>query len=367
MTDQPVPGEITNYKRTLGRLRRRLLGRHLWLARAALFGAGALATILLLIFAGRAFLNTKPGGYVRLGAKFLFPPTADLRQFNGRTNVLVLGKAGQGHTAPDLTDTVMIASFKHDSPEDLLLISIPRDIWFADLRAKLNSLYFFGNAREKEGGIVLSKSAVEEVVGVPVHYGLVVDFSGFTKIIDQVGGVDVEIEKSFMDERFPVPGREDDECGGDDLEFSCRYETVSFEAGLVHMSGETALKFARSRQSKDLQEGTDLARARRQQKVFGALSKKLASSEVFLSPRTLIGLWDTFLEITETDLPQELMPVLARTAFDARDNIRSTTIPEELLVTPPLSPDQDNLYVFVPSREDGSWEDVHAWVSSLLR
>ena len=55
-------------------------------------------------------------------------------------------------------------------------LSIPRDIWIESLRIKLNSAYYWGNERQENGGLILAKSSVEEIIGSPVHYAVVIDF-----------------------------------------------------------------------------------------------------------------------------------------------------------------------------------------------
>jgi len=113
---------------------------------------------------------------------------------------------------------------------------------------------------------VLAKSVAEEIVGIPVHYAVVVDFDFFQKVIDELGGIEVDVETDFVDDRYPIKGREDDLCNGDP-KFSCRYETVEFKKGLQFMDGGAALKFVRSRNAEG-DEGTDLARIARQEKVI---------------------------------------------------------------------------------------------------
>src|SRR5690606_21863522 len=137
------------------------------------------------------------------------------------------------------------------------------------------------------------------------------DFDGFTEVIDILGGVEVEVEKTFTDKKFPIPGREEDTCGltagpgQEEPEYLCRYETITFEKGVQMMDGKTALKFARSRHSEDPEEGNDLARGRRQQKVILAIKNKMLSGEIISSPSKLSQLWNKFWEITETGLSKE--------------------------------------------------------------
>jgi LCP family protein required for cell wall assembly len=245
------------------------------------------------------------------------------------------------------------------------MVSIPRDIWVDSLKAKVNSAYFFGKEKsngDSHAGIVSAKATVEEIVGVPIHYALVLDFSGFTRIIDELGGIEVNVENSFTDTQFPIPGRENDECNGD-LKYACRYETISFEKGTQMMDGQTALKFARSRHAEG-DEGTDFARAARQQKVIDGIKNKILSLGVIFSPEKINALAKVVEGSIETDMDDQAGAVLARVAFDARDNVQSFVLGEDLLYRPPISRLYQNQYVFVP--KSGDWKEIHSWIQSIL-
>lgn len=298
--------------------------------------------------------------FLSFAGNFLFLPEGAVDQYQGRTNVLILGKADG---EPELTDTLIVASIGRN--KDPVLISIPRDIWIDEFADKINSAYWRGNEKEDGGGLVLSKAMVGKIIGVPVHYSIVFDFNSFIKLIDILGGVEVEVERSFTDKRFPITGRENDECGGD-LEYNCRYETVSFEQGVELMNGERALKFARSRHSEDKLEGTDFARAKRQQKILKAVRNKLLSSEILFNPTKLKKIWDLFSINLETDLTEKQIGYLARAAFDSRNSVKNFTIPEELLFNPPYSKEYNNLYVFIPSSANQQWTEVHSWLKGIF-
>jgi len=302
------------------------------------------------------------GIYFSLARNFVFTPSGVVRQLDDRTNILILGKAGEGYTAPDLTDTMIVASVGQTEPK-MTFVSLPRDIWVEDLRAKLNSVYYWGNKKEDGGGLVLAKSVVEEIIGVPIHYAVVVDLNGLRELIDQVGGIEVNVERTFTDNEFPIPGKEDDQCGGDP-EYKCRYETIQFEKGLQFMNGETALKFVRSRHSEDLEEGTDLARASRQQLVLAALQNKVLSSRFLLNINNLKSFSGLLNKYIETDMSPDQEAYMARKIYDSRDDISSYVLPEELLENPPISDKYDNLYVFVPFA--GNWSDVQKWILGVL-
>lgn len=342
------------------KIKRRLL-RHLWFVRLCLFLGISLSFIALILLAGYFVGRTLFAEYMNLASDFIFTPAEKVRSIGGRTNVLILGKGGAGHDAPDLTDTIVFTSVDHNN-FSLSYISLPRDIWIAELRAKLNSIYYWGNQKEEGGGIILAKSTVEQILGEPVQYAVVVDFEGFKQIIDVLGGVEVEVENTFTDERYPVPGKENDECDGDP-QYSCRYETIFFEKGKMFMDGETALKFARSRNAEG-DEGTDFARAARQEKIISAVKNKLMSREIFLSPKKLIELKKVAERYIETDIDQSAFAILARRIIDSRERVSSRVLPEELLLNPPKSPRYDNLYVFVP--QSGDWEEIKKWTGCFL-
>ncbi|MFZ5845535.1 MAG: LCP family protein, partial [Patescibacteria group bacterium] len=237
------------------------------------------ASVLLVIFLTKIIVwgqrfEKQTGMTPTVLAGLVFDDGRNLKAFDGRTNVLVLGIAGGTHEGADLTDTMMVLSLAKE-PKKLVLISIPRDIWSDTLKDKINSAYHYGNEKKPGGGMILAKAIVEDVVGIPIHYGLLIDFSGFKELIDLVGGVKVKVSRSFTDPNFPISGRENDPCQGDP-KLACRYETVQFTAGEELMAGERALKYVRSRHAEG-EEGSDFARSRRQQEVFVALKDKLVS------------------------------------------------------------------------------------------
>ncbi len=302
--------------------------------------------IVLAIFVGFIlFLALKYGGLVK---SFLYSP-------RGEVNILVLGKGGIGHEAPDLTDTIIFVSI---SQKDVNLISLPRDLWIPEIRAKLNSAYYWGK-------LPLAKSTVEKIVGVPVEYGLVIDFSGFKKIVDALGGIEVEVKNSFVDEKYPIPGKEKDLCDGD-TEYKCRYEVVRFEKGKQVMDGDTALKFVRSRNAQG-EEGTDLAREARQQLVLGAIKDKVLSLKVLLNPRKVFALKNAVMEAIETDVDANTAASIGGLFFSARRSISSHLIPDELLVHPPISRTFDRQYVFIPKAGNGDWEEIGSWMKIVTQ
>ena len=353
----------------ISRLKRRFL-RNIWVARLAIFSLIILAIYLVSVFLGIIFNKIGISKYTGIVYDFVFTPEKKIATTAGRTDILIMGKAGEGHTAPDLTDTIIFVSVSHvDS--SVILLSLPRDIWIPSLRAKLNSAYYWGNQKQPPaqgasgpagGGLILAKSSTEEIVGKPIHYGIIVDFSGFKRIIDVLGGIKVEVQTSFIDEKYPIAGRENDECDGDP-DFKCRYESVKFDAGVQSMDGETALKFVRSRNAEG-DEGTDLARSARQQKVIAATKDRVLKPDVFLSPKKMLTLWKVTKDSIETDMDPSAVAILARRVVENGQKISSFVLPEEFLLKPPASSLYDNLYVFLP--RGGSWDGLHGWVDCVF-
>ena len=345
----------------LSRIKRKLF-QHVWLVRVGIIISLFAVVFLLGNLIITSTKNTTLGNYLSLAKNFIFTPEENIKSLEGRTNILILGKGGQNHNAPDLTDTIIFMSI--DGVNDKIsLISLPRDIWIPALRAKLNSTYYWGNQKQEDGGLKLTKSSVEEIVGQPVHYGLVVDFNGFEEIINIIDGVDVDVENTFTDTKFPIEGKENDECGGDP-DYLCRYETISFQKGLTKMNGDLALKYVRSRNSSG-DEGTDIARAQRQQKLIFAIKDKLLSKDVLLSPKILLKLKDASSKYVEADIDSSALAIMARRFYQAKNNVSSHVLSEEFLINPPKSVRYDNLYVFIPKNE--SWEEIQNWVECILK
>lgn len=280
-----------------------------------------------------------------------------LKYHDGRMNVLLLGIGGGTHTGADLTDTMMVLSVKSSS---LSLLSLPRDIWSDTLKDKINSAYHYGEEKKKGGGLTLAKAIVEDVVGISIHYSLVIDFSGFTKVIDLVGGVTLTVPHAFTDSQFPIEGKEDDVCNGDPT-LACRYEVVRFESGTQTMDGKRALTYVRSRQAEG-EEGSDFARSRRQQEVFVALKEKLMKPAVWVSSTRTRMLLRALEEATDTDMNiGEFFTVGKAIAIIDQQEIRRISL-DDLLYAPPSI--WYGRYVLIPKE---SFEAIHEFVENQLQ
>jgi polyisoprenyl-teichoic acid--peptidoglycan teichoic acid transferase len=297
----------------------------------------------------------------------LFKNEGDLKQKDGRINILLLGTGDDNHDGYNLTDTMIFLSLD-PSKKDIFLLPIPRDIWSDELKDKVNSAYAYGESKKAGGGGVLAKAVVSEITNLPVHYFIKVNFRAFEEIIDLLGGVDVNVENSFVDNKFPIAGKEKEECIPEDKEFKCRYETVSFEKGLTHMNGANALNYIRSRNAQG-SEGTDFARSKRQTNLLNAIKKKAFSIKTITDEKLLSSLTSTIMKNVNTDISPEEAVIFVKTALkfketEIRHGVLDWGDPQNgktgLLINPPLSEEYNYTWVLIP--RNNSWKEIHDYI-----
>jgi LCP family protein required for cell wall assembly len=325
----------------------------------------AIAIGLLIIFIafqvltrGMRFMRDtgmSPGTLLRLA----FDSGAPLKMADDRTNILLLGIPGGSRPGADLTDSMMVLSFHHKT-KTLTLISLPRDIWSDTLKDKINSAYHYGEEKRQGGGLVLAKVVAEDIVGTPIHYGLVIDFSGFRRVIDDAGGIDVAVAQGFTDADFPIEGKEEDLCDSDP-KFRCRYESIHFDAGTQHTDGTTALKYVRSRHAEG-EEGTDFARGRRQQEVIVALKEKLTNPATWMRFGQNNTLLQSLDAATDTDMNLGEVLTFGKLASRVAEKFIQRVSIEDQLMTPPLWM-YGGKYVLTP-KED--FVKLHEYVKKIL-
>ena len=266
------------------------------------FGLLVLGIAFLLIFKGihlgqtMQFENTAHLSFVTEFKKltrsfFSEQPGLLQEEKDGRINILLLGRAGEHYPGKNLTDTVMIMSIDTRTKQ-VALLSLPRDLYVpivgTDLFTKLNSLYQYGLSN-KEGVTPLTQT-IEEITGEPIHYFVTLDFDGFEKIVDTLGGISLEVLRDFYDNRYP--GK------------NYSYETFELKKGWQTLDGATALKYVRERH--DDPEG-DFGRAKRQQQVIQAIKNKAFSLGTVSNIVTINRLLDTLGESVKTDMSIEDM------------------------------------------------------------
>ncbi len=291
-------------------------------------------------------------------AKLLVNTGVELKSQEGRTNILLLGISGGTHAGADLTDTILVLSLDIKK-KTMAMISVPRDLWSDTLKDKVNSAYYYGEEKKEGGGLTLTKVIVKDMVGLPIHYVLLIDFSGFESIIDIVGGVNIMVPKAFTDTEFPIAGRENDLCDGDPT-FACRYESVSFDSGSQHMDGETALTYIRSRHA-DGDEGSDFARGRRQQEVLVALQETLKNPSTWLPPSRAFTLFEAFDRASQTDMRIGELATVGKVIMKIGSGEEKRISFVDLLREPPLW--MYGRYTLIPKE---SFQAIHEYIKTQL-
>lgn len=195
-----------------------------------------------------------------------------------RINILFLGMGGKNHDGGYLTDTIILASFK-PSTKKIAFISIPRDMAIPIENVgwrKINSVNALAEMKEQNSGGLAISQAINDILNIPIDYYVRVDFKGFEEIIDELGGVDVYVDNTFDDYKYPILGNES-------ASWEKRYQYLHLDQGWQKMDGSLALKYARSRHAFGI-EGSDFARAKRQQKILKAMKDKINSFDTLLNP-----------------------------------------------------------------------------------
>ncbi len=284
-----------------------------------------------------------------------------IRKVDNRTNILILGIAGGTHEGSTLSDSIEVANYDF-AKNRLTTLGIPRDIWSSTLNDRINSAYAYGEAKQKGGGIKLAKAEVASVIGIPIQYSVVIDFQGFENLINYLDGIDVDIERSFTDKKYPIGGKEEDTCGGD-KEFLCRYETISFNKGMAHMDGKNALKFVRSRNAIG-EEGSDFARSRRQQKVLFAVKDKVTKIIQSLNISRIEELYKYTDPIISRDISNQQAAIIAKSIVFGRDFKQDTfALPRDFFDIPG-SDSYDGRYVLIPKNSD--YKTIHQYSACIF-
>lgn len=217
---------------------------------------------------------------------------------DGRINVLLLGRGGEGHDGADLTDTILVASIDPVN-KTAGIVSIPRDLWVTvsgQGSTKVNAV--FANAKNKAlktdkdkakaeaAGVEALKKTVSEVSGLSIHYYAMVDFAGFKQAVDVVGGVDIDVPPDLA-----VSEHLWDSTTG-------KPYFLQVPAGPQHFDSTKALYFARSRKTSPR---GDFDRSERQRLFITALSQKILSAGTYANPVKISQLMDAFGNHVTTD------------------------------------------------------------------
>jgi LCP family protein required for cell wall assembly len=305
-------------------------------------------------------------------------------------SILLMGYGGGVHEGGTLTDSIIVALFI-PKEKKIKLISIPRDLWVPIPIAigetkmlKVNEAYSIGlddkKYRDKEtqftgkaGGGQIAKSVLSQVAGFPIDNFATINFSGFIKAIDTLGGIEVNVQKTFDDYLYPIEEKTTDTCGKSDEEitaltatvsagkleeyFECRYEHLHFNKGLQTMDSATALKFVRSRHSQE--DGGDFNRSARQKLVIEAVKKKIISLNFI--PK-IIPLINSLAGNLTTDIDLNKMEELLSKSDEYQTyKIESFPITDQNLLM--NSKSSIGQFILIPKLGENNWTNIQKFIS----
>ena len=204
----------------------------------------------------------------------------DDSQVLGRAwNILLLGSDNdRKYSFPAILTQVMMVIRVDTIKNTVTMVSIPRDSWVPVPEIggmhKIDQAFLLGSQKSNkfEDGVRLARLTVESDYGIPIDRYAWVGLDGFAKVIDTLGGVDVNVLHPVTDDLYP-----NDVGQGSDPNNPFAYRHISISAGPHHFNGDEALQYVRSRHDDPL---GDIGRTERQQQVLIALKPKLNASNV---------------------------------------------------------------------------------------
>jgi LCP family protein required for cell wall assembly len=229
-------------------------------------------------------------------------------------NILLIGLDYRPQEEDTRADTQIVVHIDLEA-KTASMLSIPRDLWvnipgFGE--GRINSSYQLGERSKdtiKGGGTTLAMSTVQQNFGIPIHYFAKVDFVGFERVLDAMGGITIDVAKPLVDNDYPLA--------------NYGATRIYIPAGLQHLDGRTALQFARSRHA-----DSDLGRNSRQQQVLLALKQQALSINIVSH---LTDMMNQLSGAFETDLS----PLQVKSLADIARDFGTTSI-QTVLLEPPL-------------------------------
>ncbi len=299
-----------------------------------------LARVTPALFPGKDLTSL---GFIRPLAKLDLPVVpikapSDSSVFNKRINLLILGvdkrpsygddgqplPIPEGENAGYLTDTIMIATVDPIAKTSAIL-SFPRDMQI-DIHTKdfvyedrINTSYGVGVRAGKTvgAGIEQLKLDMKENFGIDIDHYVILDFKGVEKLVNAVGGVEVDIP---YDLSVPNWFYSDDDLNG---------VWVSFPSGINKLDGYNAVAFGRHREY-----DSDLKRVKRQQLVLKAALSKVFSLHLLNDP---LGLYDAYNSTVRTDVPKAKMPGYALLLKDTNGKLETYSLGDPVNDVPTLT------------------------------
>ena len=198
------------------------------------------------------------------------------------------------------SDTMMIATVD-PKLDKASLLSVPRDT-----RVRIAGYGFDKiNAAYAYGGEPLSEKTVENLLGIDIDHYVIVNTKSFVKIIDAIGGIDIDVEKRMY---YEDPW---DDNGG---------LLIDLYPGMQHMDGETAVTYVRYRDS----EG-DIGRIHRQQKFMEACMDKIVSPDIITRIPAVVR---EIVDAIETDMTfRQLLEIAGALKVAQQNGLATEMVP----------------------------------------
>lgn len=218
-------------------------------------------------------------------------------------NILLMGSDNDGkYTFPNVLTQVMMVVHIDTVHGSVSMVSIPRDSWVSVPEVggmhKIDQAFFLGATQKNsfDDGVREARLTIEKDYGISIdRYGWV-GLSGFAKVIDTLGGVDVDVTHPIVDDSYP-----DDTGDGANPNDPYAFKRISIAPGLQHLNGLQALEYVRSRHADLI---GDIGRTQRQQQVLEALKKKLTVDKLLTDlPQLIKDLTGTvYTDLSEQEL-----------------------------------------------------------------
>lgn len=284
---------------------------------------------------------------------------------NDLGTILLLGSdhlANRGND-PVLTDTMMLARLD-SANATIALYSLPRDLWLPTYKTKINALYYYGQQRNPVQPTQLVTEAFQVDLGIKVDHIQVIGLEELGQLVDEIGGLPIHIPVGFVDPQFP---RTDVDIKTE-RDPAKLYQRVEFVAGEQTLSGEQVLQYVRSRHSESDQ-GTDIARAARQQLVISSLVNLLRQPSFYTHNIQRAGkVYKFYLTHFAQLIPPEQLVGHARLLWPQKDSLNFKTgspsiYPDNaqgVIIHPPVSAQQQQQWVYVVRNLAGFQQEVSA-------
>lgn len=273
-----------------------------------------------------------------------FKPLRLPKEEPNRLDILILGMRGAGEEYGGLlTDTIILLSVDKEKGS-AALISIPRDLYIAlpyNGKVKINEIYSIGLDKGGESlALNLERTVFSQLTGVYIDGVVELDFQGFQKLIDAVGGVDIYLEKPFT-EVIQWQGK-----GG-----------FKLPAGWNHLNGEESLFYVRSRFAT-----SDFDRANRQQEIILALKNKITSLGILSNPLKIYAILNIMGNHIKTDFPISIPQFVTLANRIDYHTIKRVGLSTQNYLSQTAAP--NGAYILVP--KGGDFSQIQHFITNLF-